>query len=84
MIGMPVGMYVRNVLLRIIPITIFSFMIPYVLVIFMEPSLLRLILTLISSIIVECVAVWFIGLDKDEKIFVRNKSITIINKFKCR
>ena len=84
MIGMPVGMYVRDVLLRIIPITMFSFMIPYVLVIFMEPSLLRLLLTLISSIIVECVAVWFIGLDKDEKIFVRNKSITIINKFKCR
>lgn len=60
--------YCMRVHFRCLLVTILSLIIPYFTFDkFMEPSFLRLIVTVIATTISICIVVWFVGIDKENK-----------------
>ena len=81
MVGMPVGMYMKKVIARIIPVTLPAFAIPYLLHSLMQPSVLRVLAVTGVGLLAVLMSVWVLGIDKEERMIVINRLKTIL---KCR
>ena len=86
MVKLPVMMYVRDVLYRVILVMGVCFAIPLILHFTMQEGLLRLLLICAVSTIVTAFAEFRIGLTDNERIFVTEKlnNIKIIQKIKYK
>ena len=72
-IGISIGEYVRNVLSRIVVVTMMSSIIPSIILLCMEYSFARLILSIILSEIVLVIAIYISGTTMEERSFVKSK-----------
>ena len=73
MVKLPVMMYVREVLYRVLPVMIISFIIPMMIRFSMQEGWMRLILLCLVSAIVTAVVEYSIGLTKNERKFIVGK-----------
>lgn len=64
--------YIKDVLLKCIVVSLFSIVIPVIIIKIQEPSIIRLIEVLIVGVLSTLVSVYFFGLDKNEKLYFRN------------
>ena len=67
MVKLPIMMYIREVLFKVLPIMAICFTIPALLLFSMEEGLLRLILIVVLSTIVSSFSIYHFGLNKGEK-----------------
>ena len=75
MVKLPVMMYVRNVLYRVFPVMIISFIPPMIIHFSMQEVWLRLILLCLVSTIVTSIVEYRLGLTKNERKFLIEKII---------
>lgn len=80
-IGMPKSLFVKEVFMRIIPVTLLSAAVPSILVCGMSPSVWRVLIVSLVSVCSVAVTVYFTGLTDGEKAFVIRK-IKNISKIK--
>lgn len=73
MVKLPVMMYVREVLYRVLPVMIICFIIPMMIRFSMQEGWMRLILLCLVSTIVTAVVEYSIGLTKNERKFIVGK-----------
>lgn len=74
--GIPYSLYFKEVILRSHLVALVALLLPLCVVLFMDSSIFRLIITLVVSIISSCVTSFFIGLTKNEK-------RKVLDKIKC-
>ena len=80
MVKLPVMMYVREVLFKVLPVIVISFVILGMVVYLMNPSFIRLLIVCVTSVLTISIVEFFIGLTKQEKAFVLDKIKVVINK----
>lgn len=81
LVGLPVGMYVNQVIIKATLVTIASVIVPVFIIKNIEPSLLRLIFDVMASVLWSMLCVSIIGLDKEERHFFITKAMQLKNKF---
>lgn len=72
-IQLPVTEYMKEVFLRISMVSIFSFLIPCGIFFTLSPTISRLLLIIITSILSTICSIYFIGLQKKERQFIISK-----------
>lgn len=82
MVKLPVMMYIREVLYKLVPVIVVGFAIPGILILTMDAGWLRLILVCLLSVLVTAASEYFIGLSNKEKNFVAEKIKLVIGKIK--
>ena len=84
MVKLPVMMYVREVLYRVIPVIAISFAVPAVLCFVMDAGWMRLIVVCALSVLVTTVVEYYVGLTSTERLFVVEKlnNVSVIRNFK--
>ena len=82
MVKMPMSLYGKLVLAKVLPVMIISFLVPGILIYLMPPGFVRLILVCIVSVSTIIPTEYFIGLTKKEQSFVLDKIKGIVNKIK--
>ena len=80
LVGFPIMKYFKDVLLRIIPITAFSLAITLIVSTLWEKTVLRLIYVVIISFLINGIGVYFYGLKKTERKFLKNLVLQKIKK----
>ena len=80
MVKLPVMMYVREVLFKVLPVIVISFVILGMVVYLMNPSFIRLLIVCVTSVLTISIVEFFIGLTKQEQAFVLDKIKVVINK----
>lgn len=82
MVKLPVMIYIREVLYKLVPVIVVGFAIPGILILTMDAGWLRLILVCLLSVLVTAASEYFIGLSNKEKDFVAEKIKLVIGKIK--
>lgn len=80
LIDFPVAMFYKETLLRILPVTFITFMVTSLPFNLMDESIMRLLLTIIISVSVLAGSIYFLGLEKSERVLVHNKLLSIQKK----
>lgn len=73
LLNFPVTKYYRKVFLRIIPVSILSFIFPSIIYFNMETGLMRIICLSFISVLITLFFIYAIGLEKSERILIANK-----------
>lgn len=81
MVGLNITHFLRYVIQRDISVFLLSSLLPIVIIIFIDASVLRMFLTLSVSIISVAGAVYFVGLTKDERGIVIRAKAKLVSKF---
>lgn len=79
MLHFPIMMYLREVLGKIVIPSIISLIVPYMLQEFLEPSLIRMLLLCVASILWSGLCILAFGLTKGERTTLYQKSKTVIH-----
>lgn len=80
LLGFPMVVFFRKVFLRILPVSLLSFVLPGVCYYIMEESLIRLLLLSLVSVLSTCACFYYIGMEQTEKQMITNKIHSIIRK----
>ena len=72
-----IGQFIQEVLVRNIPVVIFSLMAPLMLLSNMHPGLMRLSLVVLTSFSISTITFYYIGLKNNEKLFVKNALMSV-------
>lgn len=70
MVKLPIMMYVREVLFKVLPIMVISFAIPSILLIVMDNGIIRLVALIVLCMIVNSVTSYYLGLNESEKKYI--------------
>ena len=65
--------FFKTVIMRIIPVVIVSFILPFLVFLSLEESFLKLLLTVMTSILSALITIYYIGLGKAEQEFMNRK-----------
>lgn len=80
MIGLSPIEYIKKVLVKTISVSLLSIVIPIVLTRIMDDGIIRFLIVSLSSVVVSVIAIWFIGINNDERVFF----VTSIKNLKTR
>mgnify|MGYP006078109561 FL=1 len=72
-----ISQFIQEVLVRNIPVVIFSLMAPLMLLSNMHPGLMRLSLVVLTSFSISTITFYYIGLKNNEKLFVKNALMSV-------
>lgn len=81
MIHLSILSYFNEVVVKCIKVTIFALIIPISIKCLTEESHINFFIICLTAIISVILSIYYIGFDDKEKIFIKQKLITIINKF---
>ena len=73
-------MYIKGVIVPTHLTTLLSIVLPLIVINTIDPSIGRLVLTTLTSIINSCLSIYTIGIDEGERLFVNSKVKLAINK----
>lgn len=82
MINLPIKEYIKKVYINICIVSISSFILPLFLIKFPEESFINFILSTSLSICNVLLCIYFIGCNKNERLFIQNKILEIYKKFR--
>ncbi len=80
LLGFPIMLFIKDVILRIIQVTLLSIVLPIIVTRFLPMSIWRLALTIIVSFVGTSIAVLFVGMTRHERESIVNK----IKSYLCR
>lgn len=83
-VGFPIKNYIFNVLFKIFKVTVPSIIIPVVLYVYIDTCYYRLICICFTSWVMTSIMIYFLGLEDNERITVKNKVNFILSKFQKR
>ncbi len=72
MIGFSLKNFIKEVIIKVILCTLFTYIIPLLIIYKMDYGLLRFVLVLILGLLSAFFSVYFVGLTENERIFIRN------------
>ena len=78
MVGLPVVAFLTHVVLRVILVSVVSLLPPMLLIVYVEPSLLRCICTISLSVVAVLFFALSLGCSTNERKFILSKAITIL------
>lgn len=81
MVGLNVGMYIKNVFVPIMATSIVAITPPVILYYYLDESIIRLFITFIVSVICTSASILFLGMARNERNFILSKIKNIIYKF---
>lgn len=81
LVNFPIYYFIKTVIYRIIVCSITSFVFPAILIYLMTPSFLRLILVCFTSFLWSIPNILYIGMEKEERLFLFSKARLLIKKF---
>ena len=81
MIGLKVRYYIKKVYLNVIAVTVLSALIPIAISRYMTESFLNFILLTLFTLACTSIIIFYVGCNRKEREFVRNKIVIIKNKF---
>lgn len=82
LMGFPIWLFVRSVFGRIGPCSVLMFLVPGLVVVFMQPSFLRLLTVCVVSLLWSVLCIYYVGMEKNEQRFFLEKGKSLlINKF---
>lgn len=84
MIGLSIRKYMKKVYLNVLTVTVITAIIPSLLTIQLEETLLDFVLLCLTSLICTGIVIYYIGCNKAERQFILNKLHTIKNKLDKR
>jgi len=84
MVKLPIMMYVREVLYKVIPVMTICFAVPYILTILLQVGYIRLISVCACTGIVTPMTIYYIGLNVNERKFILEKIQYIYKKIRKR
>lgn len=79
-IRMPLGVYLRDIYLRIAPVFVLSFLAPFFVNSIFDESFSRFIVNLLITEIVLFISIYFIGLNPSERLLVKKYIAKMINR----
>jgi len=80
----PVRHFIKWVMMRLMAVSILCFIIPSAVVLLMEPSFSRLIVTTIISLLWSAGCIYYLGMDKEERMFIYKKIVSLVLKIKSK
>lgn len=80
LVDFPVIMFVKSVLARICPCILLSLFFPALLVVYLQPSFLRLVLVVAVSLVWSSFCIYIFGMNRNERLFFRSKALQIMKK----
>lgn len=80
--GVPIIPFVREVLIKGGVIVFFSFIIPFLIVYILSPSIARFVLTALSSISISIILIYTLGMGRSEKKMIKGVIYQYINSYK--
>ena len=82
MVKLPIMMYVREVLFRLLPVMAICFAVPSILLFVMEEGVARLVSVALLSMAISSITIYLIGLEKNERSYMAAllSKITILRK----
>lgn len=80
MVKLPIMLYVREVLFKLLPVAIISFAIPSLFLLVMESGWIRLIVICIVSLLVTSSTEYFVGFSNNEQKFIKDKIRLVLRK----
>lgn len=84
MVNLPIMMYVREVIFKIVPVMSICFIFSFLMIIAMPEGIMRLMIVCAFNIIITSLTVYYLGLSKGEKLYIKevinNKIIYQITK----
>lgn len=78
LVDFPVNRFINSVMSKLILVSVSSFFLPGMIVFGMEPSFLRLLIVVPTSILSTMVCVYWLGLEQEEQVFFKTKFISFI------
>lgn len=81
LIGFPPMLFVREVIYKCLLVTTIAVVFPTVIVLCMNPSILRLVISLIVGCLSSCLTSYFFGLTKGERVYIKN---FVVSKFSSK
>lgn len=79
-VGLPIGMYVRTVLLRALPVAVLIPVLPYIVRNFMDESFVRLVIVCFTSLLWGAIVVIVAGMTKQERKWLLCKVLSNIKR----
>lgn len=76
----PVWMFVRSVFGRIGPCSVLMFLAPGMIIVFMHPSFVRLLTVCVTSLVWSVCCIYYVGLEKEERLFFLSKTKQFLAK----
>lgn len=80
MVGLPVRMYLKDVIYRVIPVSIISFLTPYFIYLLMNESIARFFILGTTSVIVTSISIYYLGMLPNERSYILSKVSRLINR----
>lgn len=84
LVNFPVYYFIKTAAYRIIACSIISFLFPIILLYLLPPSFLRLLLVCLISLLWSILNILYIGMEKEERLFLFSKARLFIAKFISR
>lgn len=81
LLNFPIMMYVRNVLIPVLKVTIIATILPFILYNIIEPSILKSLFIIVLSLLCASATSYYIGLNENERLFVVSKVNAFIYKY---
>lgn len=78
----PARYYIFKVMFPLIPVALLAMVAPYLLYCWLPISFLSVVINIVVGLLCSCFAIWSLGLDKTEKVFVKDKLNAIVAKIK--
>ena len=82
LIGISIKRYFTDVYIRVGVVFVISSTVPLVFYYLLPSSFMRLVTVSLVSILSSCTIVYFFGMNKSEKIMVKDKIVNLINKIR--
>lgn len=81
-VNFPIGKYVREVLFRIILVLIVSLPIPLSILYLMDNTVIKFLIISFTSVLSIGLSIWLVGIEKNEKVFIKTKFLQLVRKLK--
>lgn len=82
MVGLPILEFMKSVIVNIVVVTIVASVIPVAMLFMVESTWIRFFLSILCSLTMTCLSVYFVGCNLSERAMLLNKVKNILNKIK--
>jgi O-antigen/teichoic acid export membrane protein len=84
MVKLPVMQFISNVIIPLSLSTVVAYILPYFLLKILDEGIMRFLITGITGLITSAISIYTIALTKNEKTYIENQKVKIIQKLKFK
>ena len=84
MVGLPMATFVNQVIIRALLVTITAIIVPFLIIQYLEPTVSRLVISVLISVLWSFICMSIIGMTRDERYFLMSKAKHTAYKYMIR